>query len=169
MNLFEGLVVGWRAKLRMLLRYGAVSAVSTATGLSVIAILVGLFKAPAGWANVAATALGTVPSFELNRRWVWSQSGRRSVLRQVVPFSALALSGLGLSTLTVHIAGLWTTAWGWGRLATPGGPGAAPRGQERQRGSLRHGRRPRHGGDHRLDQTAPLSPSRPPTAPRSRS
>ena len=26
-----------------------------------------------------ATAVGTVPSFELNRRWVWQRTGRRSM------------------------------------------------------------------------------------------
>jgi hypothetical protein len=60
-----------RARLAKLLRYAAVSAISTATSLTVLGLLVGLLNAPAGWANVAATAIGTVPSFELNRRWVW--------------------------------------------------------------------------------------------------
>ena len=59
-----------RARVGKLLRYAAVSAVSTATSLTVLALLVGVVNAPAGWANVAATAIGTVPSFELNRRWV---------------------------------------------------------------------------------------------------
>src|SRR5438270_2291653 len=89
----------WRAGLARLGRYASVSAVSTATTLTVLGLLVGVAGAPAGWANVAATALGTVPSFELNRRWVWSARGRRSLLRQVAPFAALSLAGLGLSTL----------------------------------------------------------------------
>ena len=37
---------------------------------------------PAGLANVIATAVGTVPSFELNRRWVWRKTGKRSLARR---------------------------------------------------------------------------------------
>ena len=58
----------------------------------------------AGWANVVATAVGTVPSFELNRRWVWGRRDERSLLTQVVPFCVLSFAGLGLSTLTVSLA-----------------------------------------------------------------
>jgi putative flippase GtrA len=92
------------------------SSLSTATTLTVLGLLVGVAGAPAGWANVVATALGTVPSFELNRRWVWSAPGRRSLLRQVAPFGALSLAGLGLSTLAVHLAATWAASRGWGRL-----------------------------------------------------
>jgi putative flippase GtrA len=110
-------VVLLRARLAKLLRYAAVSAISTATSLTVLGVLVGLVNAPAGWANVAATAIGTVPSFELNRRWVWLKRGARSVWREVVPFGSLALAGLVLSTLTVHLASTWAQESGWGRLA----------------------------------------------------
>ncbi len=51
-----------------------------------------------------ATAVGTVPSFELNRRWVWGQAGTRSFSRQVVPFCVFSFLGLALSTLTVTVA-----------------------------------------------------------------
>ncbi len=50
-----------------------------------LGVLVATDAVPAGWANVVATAAGTVPSFELNRRWVWRQTGRRSVLAEVGP------------------------------------------------------------------------------------
>jgi putative flippase GtrA len=106
-----------RARLAKLLRYAAVSAISTATSLTVLGLLVGVVNAPAGWANVAATAIGTVPSFELNRRWVWLKRGARSIWSEVVPFASLALAGLGLSTLTVHLASTWAQESGWGPLA----------------------------------------------------
>jgi len=77
---------------------------------------VGLAGAPAGWSNALATAIATVPSFELNGRWVWGARASRSLLRQAAPFFALSLSGLVLSTLTVHIAA-WATSLGWARLA----------------------------------------------------
>ena len=85
-----------------LLRYSAVSGISTATSLSILGILVGLFGVDAVVANVVATAVGTVPSFELNRRWVWCDRSQRSVLRQVTPFCTLSFAGLVISTLAVR-------------------------------------------------------------------
>jgi putative flippase GtrA len=100
-----------------LLRYAGVSVVSTAVGLTVLGLLVGVADLPATWANVIATAVGTVPSFELNRRWVWGKAGTRSVVAEVVPFCALSFTGLALSTLAVHAAATWADAAGWTRLA----------------------------------------------------
>ena len=96
-------------------RYCAVSAVSTATGLTTLGLLVGVVGMNATLANVVATGLGTVPSFELNRRWVWAHDGKRSLARQVLPFVALSFAGLLLSTLAVHVAAAHTTGWsrGW--------------------------------------------------------
>lgn len=103
--------------LAKLIRYAAVSAISTATALTLLGLLVGLAGAPAGWSNAFATAIATVPSFELNRRWVWGVRANRSLLRQAAPFFALSLSGLVASTLAVHIAAAWATSLGWSRLA----------------------------------------------------
>lgn len=66
-------------RLAVWARYCTVSAVSTATGLTVLGLLVGVAGVGATVANVVATAVGTVPSFELNRRWVWAHDGKRSV------------------------------------------------------------------------------------------
>jgi putative flippase GtrA len=99
-----------------LIRYAAVSIVSTVTALTLLALLVGLAGAPAGWSNAVATAIATVPSFELNRRWVWGVRADRSLLRQAAPFFALSLSGLVLSSLAVHVAVGWATTVHWSRL-----------------------------------------------------
>ena len=100
-----------------LLRYAGVSVVSTLVGLTVLGLLVGVANVSAGWANVAATAVGTVQSFELNRRWVWAKSGPRSMAAEVVPFCLLSFSGLALSTFAVHVTAVWADAAGWMRLA----------------------------------------------------
>jgi len=96
-----------RSRLRQLIRYGAVSLISSGTSLIVLTTLVATGAMAAGWANVVATAAGTVPSFELNRRWVWRSTSRRSFVGQVGPFCALSFAGLGLSTLAVHSAVTW--------------------------------------------------------------
>ena len=72
-----------------LVRYATVSVIATAVSLTVLGVLVGTSVVSAGWANVIATAVGTVPSFELNRRWVWHANGRRSMRAEIVPFAVL--------------------------------------------------------------------------------
>jgi putative flippase GtrA len=101
-------------RLGQLLRYGTVSIVSTSVTLSVLGALVLTSAMPPGWANVVATAAGTVPSFELNRRWVWGRRGRRSLGREVGPFWALSFLGLALSTAAVSAAARWAAHAGAG-------------------------------------------------------
>ncbi len=100
--------------VRKLMRYAAVSAISTATSLVVLGVLVATNATGAGWANVVATAVGTVPSFELNRRWVWNRTGHRSLVAEMGPFIGLSFAGLGLSTLAVSMAARWATTAGLG-------------------------------------------------------
>jgi putative flippase GtrA len=103
--------------IRKLVRYAAVSAISTTVSLIILGLLVASGSITAGWANVIATAIGTVPSFELNRRWVWQKTGQRSVLAEVGPFCALSFAGLGLSTLAVSFAAGWAVRAGLGITA----------------------------------------------------
>jgi putative flippase GtrA len=105
--------------MAQLLRYSAVSGVSTVTSLTILGVLVGFFGVDAVLANVLATAVGTVPSFELNRRWVWFDQSQRSVLRQVTPFCTLSFAGLVISTLTVRVVSARTADFGrgWHTLA----------------------------------------------------
>ena len=95
-------------------RYAAVSLISTSVTLSLLGLLVYTRALSPGWANVVATAAGTVPSFELNRRWVWAKRTKRSLLKEVVPFCVLSFGGLGLSTLAVKLAAAWSAGAGMG-------------------------------------------------------
>jgi putative flippase GtrA len=103
--------------VRKLIRYAVVSGISTTVSLTILGTLVATSATTAGWANVIATAAGTVPSFELNRRWVWRRRGPRSVVREAVPFCVLSFSGLALSTVVVSLAAGWATAAGLGAAA----------------------------------------------------
>ncbi len=100
--------------IRKLARYATASAVATATSMLVLGTLVATGALAAGWANVVATGVGTVPSFELNRRWVWGRHGHRRVLAEIGPFCALSFAGLALSTLAVSLAARWATTSGLG-------------------------------------------------------
>jgi putative flippase GtrA len=52
-------------------------------------------------ANLIAVSLSCIPSFVLNRYWVWGHGGRRNLGPQIVAFWAMALVGLAVSTLVV--------------------------------------------------------------------
>jgi putative flippase GtrA len=103
--------------IRKLLRYASVSAIATAVSLTILGGLIAANVTSAGWANVIATAAGTIPSFELNRRWVWRKSGPRSIVAEVGPFVALSLGGLGLSTIAVSAGAGWASSTGMGHSA----------------------------------------------------
>jgi putative flippase GtrA len=103
--------------LARLTRYAAVSAISTSVTLSLLGVMIYTKTLSAGWANVLATGAGTIPSFELNRRWVWAKSGRRSVMKEVVPFCTLSFGELALSTVAVSLAARWSAASGLGNAA----------------------------------------------------
>jgi putative flippase GtrA len=111
------LVRRWWPLVVKLVRYASVSAVATTTSLVTLTLLVTCTAMSPGWANIVATALGTVPSFELNRRWVWARADRRSLTRQVIPFVALTVVELTASTLAVQAAGQWALDHGVSHLA----------------------------------------------------
>ena len=105
-----------RRLLPKLLRYAGVSAIATSVTMFILGGLVCSGTLTPGWANLVATAAGTIPSFELNRRWVWGKTGRRSAA-ELVPFWSLSLLGLILSTLGVSLAGAWARRAGLGHEA----------------------------------------------------
>jgi putative flippase GtrA len=92
-------------------RYAGVSAISTVVSLVILGALVASGATSAAWANVVATVVGTVPSFELNRRWVWNRTGPRSLLREIGPFGALSMLSLALSTVAVAATAGWVDGW----------------------------------------------------------
>jgi putative flippase GtrA len=64
----------------------------------------------AAWmANVLATAVATVPSYHLNRRWTWGRRNTSDVWREIMPFWVLSFLGLVLSTIAVALADSWTS------------------------------------------------------------
>jgi putative flippase GtrA len=90
--------------LRRLVRYGAVSALTTVLSTCVLCVLVGSSLLAAAPANVVASCAGIGPSFLLNRRWVWRRAGRASLRRETVPFWAMSVAGLALSTTVAWLA-----------------------------------------------------------------
>ena len=86
-------------------RYTLVSVISVAVSQAVLFLTFGVLQlASAVPCNIIATAVATVPSYYLNRRWAWGKTGRSHLWKEIVPFWGLAFLGLALSILAVDIA-----------------------------------------------------------------
>jgi putative flippase GtrA len=93
-----------------LVRCMGVSVVSTVVCFTILILMTAVFGVAAALANVVATAIATVPSYHLNRRWTWGRRDRSNPWREVLPFWVLAFCGLALSTVTVAIGDAWAAS-----------------------------------------------------------
>ena len=85
----------------------SVSVITTAISVTTIVIATAAFGLTATMANILATCIATIPSYQLNRRWTWGRRDPSNPWREVAPFWAMAFAGLALSTLTVALADSW--------------------------------------------------------------
>ena len=101
---------------RKMVRYSMVSVVAVPVGE--IGILIGLvvFGMSAGWAGLFGNACGSVPSYYLNRTWVWGKNGRSHLMKEIVPFWIITVIGVLFAGWVVHLAGTWTTRHHWNGL-----------------------------------------------------
>lgn len=80
------------------LRYVAVSVLNVVNHQ----ILLNIANSGWGWsggiANVFAAVIAAIPAYLLTRYWVWNVRGSHSVRAEIVPFWALSLAGLALSS-----------------------------------------------------------------------
>lgn len=90
-----------------LARCMGVSVVTTIVSVTVLAATTMGLGVEAWVANVLATAVATVPSYHLNRRWTWGKRGASDVWRELTPFWVLSFAGLVLSTLSVALTDSW--------------------------------------------------------------
>lgn len=99
-------------------RPGLVGRLTRCMGVSIITTVISVTilaatTAGLGWAawvaNVTATAVATVPSYHLNRRWTWGKRDASSLWREIAPFWVLSFAGLVLSTIAVALTASWTS------------------------------------------------------------
>lgn len=90
---------------RRLLQYSMVSIVAVAVGQIALVALYYFGHWSARSANIGSCIAGGIPSYYLNRRWVWGKSGRSHIRREIVPFWVLTFAGLVLSTWLAGLAG----------------------------------------------------------------
>jgi putative flippase GtrA len=100
-------------------RYAAVSGIAMTCNIVVLFVALWALKVRADaddlsrgvvMANVIAVSMSSIPSYVLNRYWVWGKRGRNKLWTEVAPFWAMAVLGLVLSTLFVYIAHQYTSS-----------------------------------------------------------
>lgn len=89
---------------RKAVKYTMVSVISVAVSQVAMITAFGLFHWSARWSAVFATSMGAIPSYYLNRSWVWGKSGRSHLMKEILPFWALAFLGMAFSTVTSGLA-----------------------------------------------------------------
>jgi putative flippase GtrA len=92
---------------RKKVRYAMVSVVAVPVGEFGVAVfnIVGL---TAGWSALCGNSLGAIPSYLLNRYWVWAKTDKNRLFGEIVPFWIVTLIGIGFSLVMGHEAGQFT-------------------------------------------------------------
>lgn len=88
----------WATHGIRLLKFAAVSMVGVVLGQSLLFLFHSVLGWRAGVANFFAVVLSTIPSYLLNRAWVWGKTGSHTGT-EVTVFWAMAMLGLVLSTV----------------------------------------------------------------------
>ena len=83
---------------RHLMKYTMVSVISTIVSFGVLFLVFGVLKL---WGEIASTvfanAVATLPSYYLNRKWVWGKGGRSHLTKEIIPFWSLSALGIFVS------------------------------------------------------------------------
>jgi putative flippase GtrA len=102
-----------------LIKYASVSVISTVVSQVTLLLVFGVFHwLSAVPANIVANVLATIPSYTLNRRWVWGKGGKSHFWREVMPFWVLSFVGLAFSSVAVWLAGDFARHHGLSHPAT---------------------------------------------------
>ena len=96
---------------RKLVKYSMVSLVSIVVS-QIVQLTTFFLTHNAVVSAVVAVVVGTVPSYELNRRWTWRKNGPSHLWREIVPFWLMSFIGLVFSTVCVYMADQWAKGRG---------------------------------------------------------
>jgi putative flippase GtrA len=82
-------------------RYAAVSAIAILVSQATTAIFYGLLRFSERNAQLVSFVASTIPSYYLNRMWVWGKGGKSHFWKEIFPFWALGIVQLILSLLFI--------------------------------------------------------------------
>ena len=103
---------------KKLVRYGLVSAVSALFTFTVLSVVYGVLQL---WTEVPSVVFSNIVAtffnYFLNRRWVWGKAGRSSLLKEVLPFWVMSISGMLLALFTASLARQFSDAHHLNHLA----------------------------------------------------
>ena len=96
---------------KRMIKYTFVSVISVIVSQLVLGVLLFGFHWSGRNGQIAACSAATIPSYYLNRSWVWRKPGRSHFMKEVVPFWTLAFIGLAFSTWCADYADSHADEW----------------------------------------------------------
>jgi putative flippase GtrA len=89
---------------RKFIKYALASVISVIVTQIVLIFCYSGVKLSGGWSAFIASSVAAVPSYFLNRNWVWRKSGKSHMRKEVLPFWIMVFIGLGFSALIGYYA-----------------------------------------------------------------
>jgi putative flippase GtrA len=87
------------------IKYTMVSVISALTSLVILTLVFGVLGL---WTEAIsalfANVMAGIPSYILNRRWVWGKTGRSHWWREILPFWVMSFTGIGFALVTTTMA-----------------------------------------------------------------
>ncbi len=88
-----------------MIKFTMVSVISALTSLLVLTIVYGALRL---WSEVPSVLFANltagIPSYLLNRQWVWGKSGRSHLVKEILPFVVISVTGIGFALFTASLA-----------------------------------------------------------------
>lgn len=82
---------------RKFIRYTAASLVSVAITVSLQFIGFEVIGMSGLWSGFSASTAAAIPSYYMNRTWVWGKTGKSHMTKEVIPFWVMAVIGMVVS------------------------------------------------------------------------
>jgi putative flippase GtrA len=95
------------AEGRKKVRYALVSVVAVPVGTAGV-VFFNVVQSSALLGAVLGNSLGAIPSYLLNRYWVWQKADRNRLFAEILPFWIITLIGIAFSGYVGHEAGQFT-------------------------------------------------------------
>jgi putative flippase GtrA len=89
---------------RKFIKYALASVISVIVTQIVLVFCFSGLKMDGEWSAFTASSIAAVPSYFLNRNWVWRKSGKSHLRKEVLPFWVMVFIGIAFSALIGYYA-----------------------------------------------------------------